>query len=56
VGARAPLLGSYPGRSGTYPGKFENIRANPKMKTFYRDHTKPMRKKGKFLLKTFCFV
>jgi len=52
-GARASPLGSYPGKSGTYPGKFENIRANLKMKTFLRDHTNPMRKKGKILLKTF---
>jgi len=34
-GTRAPSLGSYPSRSGTYPpGKFENISANLKMKTF----------------------
>jgi len=26
-------------------GKFENIRANLKMKTFFRDHTNSMRKK-----------
>jgi len=30
-----PPLGSYPGKSGTYGGKFENIRANLKMKTFF---------------------
>jgi len=28
-----PPLGYYPGKSGTYPGKIENIRANQKMKT-----------------------
>jgi len=33
--ATAPPHGSYPGKSGTYPGKFENIRANLKMKTFF---------------------
>jgi len=33
------------GKSGKYPGKFENIWANLKMKTFFRDHTNPMRKK-----------
>jgi len=38
-GGNGPLLGSYPGKSGTYPGKFENIRANLKMKTFsFRSH------------------
>jgi len=48
-------LGSYPGKSGIYPGKIENIRANLKMKskTFFRDHT--MRKKGKNLVKIFFF-
>jgi len=34
-----PLLGSYSGRSGTYPGKFENLRANLKMKTLFREIT-----------------
>jgi len=43
-GARAPPLGSYPGKSGTYPGKFENIRANLKMKIYLQE------KKGKILL------
>jgi len=33
-GGTCPPLGSYPGRSGTYPGKFKNIRANPKTNTF----------------------
>jgi len=56
MGAWAPPLGSYPGKSGIYTGKFESIRANLKMKTFrdlrenlfFRDHTYPMRKRGKF--------
>jgi len=30
---RERALGSYSGKFGTYPGKFENIRANLKMKT-----------------------
>jgi len=34
-GATAFPLGSYLGRSGSYPGKFENIRANLKRKTFF---------------------
>jgi len=34
-GECAPPLGSYSGKFGTYPGKFENIRANLKMKTFF---------------------
>jgi len=51
IAARAPTtpLGSYPGKSGTYPSKYENIRANLKIKAFFRDHTNPMRKRGKFL-------
>jgi len=33
-GARALPVGSYPGKSGIYPKKFETIRTNLKMKTF----------------------
>jgi len=44
---------------GTYPGKFENICTYQKIKLFFyyffRDHTNPMRKKGKILVKTFLF-
>jgi len=34
---------------GRYPGKFENIRANLEVKTFFifRDYTNPMREKSK---------
>jgi len=35
-----------------HSGKFENVRTNLKMKTFFRNHTNPMRKKGKILVKT----
>jgi len=39
-GARAsPPLRSYPGRSGTYPDKFENTRANLKVRTFILEIT-----------------
>jgi len=34
-GNHPPALGSYPVKSGTYPGKFEYILANLKMKTFF---------------------
>jgi len=51
-----PPLGSYSGKSGTYPGKFKNIRANLKMKTFFRDHAhqsnEKKRKMGIILKKT----
>jgi len=30
-----PPLGSYPDKFGTYPGNFESISANLKMKTFF---------------------
>jgi len=53
VGEGPSPLGSYSGKSGTYPGKLENTRANLKIKTFFRDHTNPMRKKEKILVKTF---
>jgi len=43
-------LGSYLGKSGTYPGKFENIRTNLKMKTFFPSEIKLIlcKKSGKF--------
>jgi len=34
-GAPAPSLGSYPGKSGTFPGKLENILVKLKLKTFF---------------------
>jgi len=43
-----PPLESYPDKSGTYPGKSEN--ENIVLFYFFRvrDHTNPIRKKGKF--------
>jgi len=35
-GNRTPPLGSYPDKSGTHPGKFKYIRANLKIKTFFK--------------------
>jgi len=52
-GSTFSLLRSYPRKSGIYLGKIENIRVNLKMKTIFRDHTNPMRKKGKFLRRSF---
>jgi len=42
---------SYPDKSETYPGNFENIPANLKMKTLF--HTNPMRKRENFSWKYF---
>jgi len=49
-GATASPLGRYPRKSGTYPSKFENIPVNQKIKikTFFKDHSYPRRKKEKF--------
>jgi len=47
----------YPGKSGTYPGNFENIPAIENIPEnedlFFEDHTTPTRKKGIILVKTF---
>jgi len=47
IGVGTLPLGSYLGKSETYSGKSEIIRVNLRMKTFFRDHTNPIRKKGK---------